>query len=175
MKEIIPDPFSRLSLYITSVDMVKEYYCHDITHLVSIGDVGVVWPMFKNFPTQPRLLRLEFKDTTDVTKPTCPKANDIGSIIKFAAAIKFYMEVKPVNLLIHCQAGISRSTAAAFIILNTIAGPGYETVCLNKVYHARCQMLPNELMVSLADDILVRNGAMLTTIRRYNKNAFSLE
>lgn len=65
-------------------------------------------------------------------------------------------------LLIHCWAGISRSTAAAFILACRRAGPGRETEVAQALRRASTTATPNPLMVALADVALSRAGAMVT-------------
>lgn len=66
--------------------------------------------------------------------------------------------------LIHCRAGISRSTAAAFVTacaLNPLADEEAIAVALRRVApFAR----PNELLVRLGDSALAREGRMSAAI-----------
>lgn len=67
-------------------------------------------------------------------------------------------------LLIHCAAGISRSTAAAFAILCKAMGPGREREALLEIRRIRNIAYPNRLMVAYADILLERDGAMLAAV-----------
>lgn len=67
-------------------------------------------------------------------------------------------------MLVHCWAGISRSTAAAFVTL-CLHNPQLEEKQLarfvrRKIVHAR----PNRLIVEIADDILKRKGRMVDAL-----------
>ena len=67
-------------------------------------------------------------------------------------------------LLVHCWAGISRSTAAAFITL-CLHNPELEEMALaafvrEKIAHAK----PNKLMVEIADDLMRRRGRMVEAV-----------
>jgi predicted protein tyrosine phosphatase len=81
--------------------------------------------------------------------------DDLRRILAFAADLEPGAEI-----LIHCWAGISRSTAVAYAILCQAAGPGREAECFNSILTVRPQAFPNALIVELADRILNRKGAM---------------
>ncbi|MCE9649939.1 MAG: tyrosine protein phosphatase [Parvibaculum sp.] len=63
-------------------------------------------------------------------------------------------------MLVHCWAGISRSTAAAFIALCTLNENHPEAELARLVRARGAHAHPNRLMVRLADDILGRKGRM---------------
>ena len=68
------------------------------------------------------------------------------------------------TLLLHCHAGISRSTAAAYALACHHHGPGQE-ISLAKVLRAASpEATPNPLIVALADELLKRDGAMVRAI-----------
>lgn len=67
------------------------------------------------------------------------------------------------NVLIHCSAGISRSTACALTLLIS-KGFSYEDA-LKIVYKARPQACPNDTIVKLFDEFSNMNGEL---IKKYN-------
>ncbi|HEY7979051.1 MAG TPA: hypothetical protein VID67_12735 [Rhizomicrobium sp.] len=64
-------------------------------------------------------------------------------------------------MLIHCWAGISRSTAAAYIILCDRFGPFREKEIAKSLRARAPHASPNPLLVELADKALGRNGRMI--------------
>ena len=68
------------------------------------------------------------------------------------------------TLLIHCFAGVSRSTAAAYILACAERPAGEEGVLAAQLRALSPEATPNPLMVSLADAILGRDGAMVRAI-----------
>ncbi len=76
------------------------------------------------------------------------------------------------HVLVHCHAGVSRSTAAAAILMAQNA-PGYEEQAFLKLLELRKHGWPNTRMVEFADTLLKRDGAMLRgsspTVRRYSR------
>ena len=67
-------------------------------------------------------------------------------------------------LVVHCWAGISRSTAAAFISLCTLNPDTPEKIIAQRLRSASLTATPNRLLVRLADDMLSRRGRMIGAI-----------
>ena len=124
-----------------------------------------IWDIFSpDADDTVNLLRRRFRDGRlhvakfdDIAIPTPGKRSatkdDIRKILSFA-------KHAPSPVLIHCFAGISRSTAVAYAILCQSHGPGEEDVCMERLLRARPQAAPNAFIVALADEVLERNGAM---------------
>ena len=130
-----------------------------IACLVSIGEPGEQPP--SGYQRIARRLRLEFADAdVETAEAPCATADDIRRLVGFAATVA----TAPGKTLIHCQAGISRSTAAAYIVLAVILGPGREAEALEAMLAAAPLASPNRWMVQLADDALGRGGRLLAAL-----------
>ncbi len=79
------------------------------------------------------------------------------------------------TLLVHCFAGVSRSPAAAYVLACAASVPGDEQAIAGRLRAASPKATPNALMVSLADEILKRNGAMRTAIAAIGRGADAYE
>jgi predicted protein tyrosine phosphatase len=77
-------------------------------------------------------------------------------------------------LLIHCWAGISRSSAAAFAIACD-RNPGFEREIALELRRRSPSATPNRLMVRLADDLLERCGRMVDAIDGIGRGAEARE
>lgn len=77
-------------------------------------------------------------------------------------------------LLIHCWAGISRSSAAAYAIA-CARNPGYEQAIADELRRRSSLVTPNRLMVQLADRQLGRDGRMVEAIARIGRGADAFE
>ncbi len=160
--------------YIMDREKVSNFHDKEITHMVSIGSPGEKRPYTKHYKKYPNTLRLEFDDV--VTKIgdkvaflrspnyAYPSEEDVIKLIGFAKIVSQADAV----CLFHCSAGISRSTAAAFIILSAIYGPGTENACIKMVEQARKIAMPNMMMVEYADKLLNRNEEMIKAVARFN-------
>jgi predicted protein tyrosine phosphatase len=72
------------------------------------------------------------------------------------------------HVLVHCHAGVSRSTAAAAILMCQHA-PGLEEAAFLKLLELRKHGWPNTRMVEFADTLLKRDGAMLRGLIAYRR------
>jgi len=77
------------------------------------------------------------------------------------------------TLLIHCFAGVSRSTAAAYML--GCANGGDEQALAAQLRALCPEATPNALMVALADTILGRGGAMVRAIEGIGRGAEAFE
>ena len=67
-------------------------------------------------------------------------------------------------LVVHCYAGISRSTAGAFVAACALKPKRDETTIARALRAASPTATPNRRIVALADQILGRNGRMVTAV-----------
>lgn len=67
-------------------------------------------------------------------------------------------------LVVHCFAGISRSTASAFMTACALNPHRDEIAIARQIRRASPSAFPNRLIVSLADRALGRNGRMLRAL-----------
>ncbi|NQU11734.1 dual specificity protein phosphatase family protein [bacterium] len=70
----------------------------------------------------------------------------------------------PVHLLIHCYAGISRSTATALAILMQVYGQGREEEAVRHLFRIRPQAAPNPRIVLETDLILGCGGQLVAAV-----------
>ena len=78
-------------------------------------------------------------------------------------------------LVVHCYAGISRSTAAAFIAACALRPDLAETEIARRLRAASPSATPNRRLVAVADDILSRRGRMVAAVERIGRGAEVME
>jgi predicted protein tyrosine phosphatase len=88
-----------------------------------------------------------------------PDAETVDRLLAFGAGWR-----KDGPLLVHCWFGISRSPAAAFILLCAADPARPEREIALALRHAAPEASPNRLLVALADDRLGREGRMRQAI-----------
>jgi predicted protein tyrosine phosphatase len=132
---------------------------HQPSHLVTLLDPEIAVPTPTGIVPE-RHLRLGVHDIAqqrvDLTHPTAGHVEDLLSFISQ------WDHKSP--LLIHCFAGISRSTAAAFVTMCKFNDPGQEHEIAWALRVRAPHAQPNRLIVALADDILGRRGRMVRAI-----------
>jgi len=68
-------------------------------------------------------------------------------------------------LVIHCVAGVSRSTAAAFVAVCALDPGADEHAVAGALRHASPTATPNLRIVTIADELLGRQGRMISAIK----------
>jgi len=117
-----------------------------------------------------RHLQLAFHDIVEPTPELiAPDAGTMRAILDFGRD-----SVAERPLLIHCWAGISRSSAAAYAIACD-RNPGYEQAIAEELRKRSVYVTPNKLMVQLADEQLGRDGRMIEAIARIGRGADAFE
>jgi predicted protein tyrosine phosphatase len=79
------------------------------------------------------------------------------------------------HMVIHCWAGISRSTAAAFITLCALNPEADEVTVARLLREASPTAYPNRLMVRLGDAALGRRGRMLEAVETIGRGEVASE
>jgi predicted protein tyrosine phosphatase len=117
-----------------------------------------------------RHVRLAFHDIVEPMPDLTAPDRDM-----MQAVLDFGRHTKPQRaLLIHCWAGISRSSAAAFAIACD-RNPGFERDIASELRRRAPFVTPNRLMVRLADDLLARQGRMVEAIDKIGRGAEARE
>ena len=78
-------------------------------------------------------------------------------------------------LLIHCYAGVSRSTAAAFIAACALAPERSEIEIAQAIRAASPTASPNTLLVQVADRMLERDGRMVAAVEAIGRGEECME
>lgn len=119
----------------------------------------------------PHHLRLTFND---INAPAAglisPRAADALRLVEF---IKNWKQAEP--LLIHCWAGISRSTASAFVALCVLQPEADEMELAQVLREASPSATPNQMITHQVDQILSREGRMLKAVESIGRGAHAFE
>jgi predicted protein tyrosine phosphatase len=99
-----------------------------------------------------------------------PDAAIVERVLAFAAG---WNEQAP--MVVHCWAGISRSTASAFAIVCERNPRADEFGIAMAMRRASPSAFPNRRIVALADDILSRQGRMVEAVEAMGGNGFVVE
>lgn len=139
------------------------------THVISVTDPGDSPP---EFPIDVTVLRLAFWDahalTDKVTRMLATRERDnYPPNIDHARAILDFGANLPegARVLVHCWAGVSRSTAAAFV-LAAQRKSGDEKSAFDLIKILRPGAMPNRLIVKFADKLLGADGRMKACLGR---------
>ncbi len=92
---------------------------------------------------------------------------DMERVLSFGERIRRAGD-KATHVLVHCHAGISRSTASAAVLMAQ-HNPGRETEAFLRILDMRPHAWPNTRIVEFADRLLDRRGALLEGLLAYRR------
>ena len=143
---------------------------HDVSHVVTMLAPDTPHELPRGIAME-RHLRLYFHDIVQhMDGHVPPRAADAERLIAF---LKGWDREKP--MLIHCWAGISRSTAAAYTALCLFRPQADEEELAWELRDASPSATPNRLIVSFTDHILGRDGRMVKAIEKIGRGADAYE
>ena len=116
-------------------------------------------------------LKVQMDDITEALEGfVAPTETHIEQVLTF---VRGWDRQAP--LVVHCYAGISRSTASAFAAVCAL-NPHRDEISIAKQIRAASPIAqPNRLIVSLADKALGREGRMLRALDQMGPGAMSVE
>jgi predicted protein tyrosine phosphatase len=144
-----------------------------VTHILSILDPG--WPEPDAFGAFDRHRRLElrFHDVIEAD-PRCvaPERLDVEQLLSFGRDLT---KAGNTHLLVHCHAGVSRSTAAATLILAQTRPDRPAEEALQVVVRQRPRAWPNLRILELGDALLERRGEIVDAARAHYRRVLQRE
>lgn len=140
------------------------------SHVVSLLGVGAEVPRLTGIAAGRHL----FIGVSDIVEPldgyVLAGAEHMEQLLAFVRA---WDRQSP--LVLHCWAGISRSTAAAYIAACALAPERDEASIALALRKASPSATPNARFVALADDLLGRRGRIVDAIRSIGRGAEAME
>jgi len=118
-------------------------------------------------------LLLDMDDITDhIDGYVAPAEEHVGDLLRFVRAWD-----RSTPLVVHCYAGISRSTAGAFVTACALNPKRDELIVAQALRDASPTATPNLRIVTLADKMLGRQGRMVAAVESIGRGmaAYSTE
>lgn len=110
----------------------------------------------------------------DISEPLAgyvtPDRHHVARLIAF---VRLWRRDAP--LVVHCYAGVSRSTAAAFVSVCALNPRHEESVIALALRRASPSATPNIRIVALADEILGREGRMIRAVEAIGRGVLVAE
>ena len=158
-------------LYVCSLSRLAETVGRTgASHMVTLINAGT--PVER--PPQihaDRHLFLGFNDITAPAEGLVPPAEEhVRHLIDFTGKWD-----RNAPMVIHCWAGISRSTAGAFITACSLMPERDEMEIALALRGASPSATPNARLVALADDVLERRGRMVDAVTAIGRGADAFE
>ena len=153
-------PLAFTALTVCGLEELDGHSARGVTHVLSILDPD--WPDPEAFGAFAPHHRATFR-FHDVIEPIpgmiAPEEANVAAILAFARDAG---DVS--HLLIHCHAGISRSTAAMLMILAQALPHESEDAAAARLANIRPQAWPNSRMIAFADELLGREGRLIAAL-----------
>lgn len=175
------DSMEGLKITVCGIEELAGHGARDVTHVLSILDPGWPDPEALRVFDMHRRLKLHFHDVVDdLPGWIAPERCDVDLLLAFARELGELRrepgeEPIPPHLLVHCHAGVSRSTAAAILILaqRDPARSGRDVV--GRVIQLRPRAWPNLRMIEFGDALLGRDGEIVAAVRALYRLALDRE
>lgn len=156
--------FAHFRATICGIEELEDHSAAGVTHVLSLLDPE--WPApaaFAAFGGHERL-DLRFHDIVDPLpglRP--PEAADVAALLGFAAALR----AAPSHLLVHCQKGLSRSTASLALVLAQARPDLPAREIIAETVRLRPRAWPNLRIIELGDALLGRDGSLIAAVARW--------
>jgi predicted protein tyrosine phosphatase len=143
---------------------------HGASHVVSILGPETPHRVFDGV-VRDRHLRLTFHDIALAAEGmVAPEARHLDTLVSFYRSWD-----RKAPMLIHCWAGVSRSTAAAYIAKCLFEPRRDEHEIAWELREASASATPNPRMIAMADELLGREGRMQRAISAIGRGADAYE
>jgi predicted protein tyrosine phosphatase len=143
---------------------------HGVSRVVSLLSPYDTFPTFSSVGADCHLTVPIHDIAEDIGDWRAPGASDAEKLIRF---VETWDRAQPI--LIHCWAGISRSTASAFITACVHNPKTDENEIARTLREASPTAFPNPRLVAHADAMLGRNGRMSKAVAAIGRGAIAEE
>ncbi len=153
---VAPQPFG---LTVCGIEELSDHGTTGATHVLSILDPD--HPVPEAFGTFGEHVKLELRFHDDIDPlpgRIAPQPGDVARLLAFGRDLQ---REPGAHLLVHCHAGISRSTAAMTLILAQALPDEAAAAVLARVHAIREKAWPNLLMIEMGDAALGRAGSLV--------------
>lgn len=167
---------SPFKITICGIDELVDYSDAKVTHVLSILDPATPAPeTFSTYSAHAKL-ELRFHDVIEANVPgyDSPQPHHIEALLEFGHSL-IAMPPGEGHLLVHCHMGISRSTAAALLLLAEAMPERPAKEMMAEIAGVRDKAWPNLRMVEIGDQMLGLKGNLVRAVRdRHHQMARAL-
>ena len=158
---------------ICGIDELGFHWEAGVTHVLSILDPGWPEPEALGAFDAHRRLELRFHDVIEAGPGwIAPERRDVEQLLTFGRDLT---EARGTHLLVHCHAGVSRSTAAATLILAQARPDRPAEEALKAVVRHRPRAWPNLRILELGDALRERRGEVVDAARAHYRRVLDRE
>jgi predicted protein tyrosine phosphatase len=159
------------TLHVTSLSKLHETVASvRASHLVTLINVGTVVERPAAISERNHLFLGMSDISAELEGHVLPGEEQVARLLGF---VRDWDRAAP--LVIHCWAGVSRSTAAGFIAACALGPARDEAEIADDLRRASPSATPNARLVAIADGLLGREGRMIAAIARIGRGADCFE
>jgi predicted protein tyrosine phosphatase len=167
---------SPFKITICGIDELVDHSDAKVTHVLSILDPETPEPdAFGAFGAHAKL-ELRFHDVIEenVAGYDSPQPHHIEALLEFGRDL-LSQPPGEAHLLVHCHMGISRSTAAALLLLAEATPDRPAREMMAEIAEVRSKAWPNLRMIEIGDRMLGLKGSLVRAVRdRHHQMARAL-
>ena len=153
-----PD-FAGFRITICGIEELDGHRAAGVTHVLSLLDPGWPEPVALGAFGAHERLDLRFHDVVDALPGLrAPARGDVEAVLRFARRLAAR---RGAHLLVHCQKGLSRSTASLALILAQARPDRPAASLLAEIVRLRPRAWPNLRVIELGDALLGRGGTLI--------------
>jgi predicted protein tyrosine phosphatase len=163
-----------MKLTICGIPELGAHCAAGVTHVLSILDPGHPDPAaFDDFSAH-RRFGLRFHDVIGpYGDDVVPRARDVAALLEFGREVE--AAGPATHLLIHCHAGVSRSTASAALLLAQADPKRPVDDIFAEIGRMRPRAWPNILMLELGEEALRRPGDFVPAVAAQYRRALRVD
>ena len=151
---------------ICGLSELSEVVPSGISHVISILDPDYPYPSELKIIDSSRRELFSFEDVVvPEESQKIPERADIKRLLDWGRGLLLGGE--ETHLLVHCHAGVSRSTAATAILMLG-QNPCLEEQVFQEISRLRPRNWPNSRMVEIADELLGCQGRFIAELKRHH-------
>jgi predicted protein tyrosine phosphatase len=157
--------FATFDVTVCGIDELSGHCQAGVSHVLSILDPG--YPELAVFGAYGEHARLELRFYDVIEEHiglAAPQEADVERLLAFGRALLPGHRRRP-HLLVHCHAGVSRSTAATALLLAQADPDRPAAAIIAEVVRLRPIAWPNLRIIELGDRCLRRGGALVAATR----------
>ena len=149
---------------VCGIDELGDHAAVGVTHVLSILDPSAPQPpAFGAFGEHARV-ELRFDDVIEeIDDKVVPTRDHVEAILAVGRDLSISTD-EAAHLLVHCHAGISRSTAALTLILAQACPERPAPEIVDEVLRIRSRAWPNLRLIELGDALLGRGGDLVAAV-----------
>jgi len=149
---------------VCGIDELPDHSSVGVTHVLSILDPDWPVPDAFGYYGEHERLELRFHDVIeDLPGMAPPTARHVARLLEFGRDLM--AEPAPdASLLVHCHAGVSRSTASMILIVAQARPLAAADAVAMEILRIRAKAWPNLRMIELGDAMLGRGGEIVAAV-----------